>query len=216
MPHTADPSGTEIGHPAQTDIELAIDSATADLLFREARTANTFTEDPVSPAQIEAIYELVKFGPTAFNAQPLRLTLLVSEQSRARLVPLMAPGNQAKTASAPMVAILSYDIDFHEHLPEVFPVHPAAKNFFDDDVDRRVSFASMNAALQAGYLIVGIRAAGLAAGPMLGFDAAGVNKEFFPDGKQSVLFVMNIGKPGPDAWFDRLPRHPYQRAVTEL
>lgn len=216
MSNNVDPSGSDSLHQANTDAGLAIDSATADLLFRQARTANTFTDDAVSPAQIEAIYDLVKYGPTAFNAQPLRLTLLVSAQARARLVPLMAPGNRAKTTSAPLVALLSYDIDFHEHLPEVFPVHPTAKDGFAADPDRRAEFAEMNAALQAGYLIIGIRAAGLAAGPMLGFDAAGVNKEFFPDGRQRILFVMNIGKPGPDAWFDRLPRHPFQRAVTEL
>jgi nitroreductase len=198
------------------DTGLAIDAEVADLLFRTARTANTFTDDPVTPEKIEAIYELVKFGPTALNAQPLRLTLLASPESRARLVPLMSPGNQAKTASAPMVALLSYDIDFHEHLPEVFPVHPGARDGFEGNPERRTRFALMNASLQAGYFIIGIRAAGLAAGPMGGFNHDGVNAEFFPSGTQKALFVVNIGKPGPDAWFGRLPRHPFERAVTIL
>ena len=58
-----------------------------------------------------------------------------------------------------------------------------------------------------------IRAAGLAAGPMAGFDAAAVDAEFFPDGRLNALLVVNIGKPGENPWFDRLPRLDYEQAV---
>ena len=34
-----------------------------NLLFLEARTANTFTDEPVTEDQVRAIYELVKYGP---------------------------------------------------------------------------------------------------------------------------------------------------------
>src|SRR5436305_11114965 len=95
---------------------LALDEAAQDLLFREARTANTFTDEPVSQEQVEAIYELVKWGPTAMNAQPLRITFVRSAQARDRLVELMNEGNKAKTASAPLTAVVAVDTDFHEHL----------------------------------------------------------------------------------------------------
>lgn len=42
----------------------------------------------------------------------------------------MAEGNRPKTASAPLVAILSADNEFHEELPALFPHFPQAKDVF--------------------------------------------------------------------------------------
>lgn len=193
--------------------QLALDPAAQDLLFRSARTANTFSDEPVSDAQLQAIYDLVKYAPTALNSQPLRLVVVRSEDARARLVAHLAPGNQAKTAGAPVTVILAADVDFHEELPRVFPHFPGAKAAFADESAREHT-ARFNAALQVGYFILGIRAAGLAAGPMTGFDAAGIDREFFPDGSHRVLAVVNIGRPGENAWFDRSPRLSYDEVVT--
>jgi 3-hydroxypropanoate dehydrogenase len=195
---------------------LVLDAAAQDLLFREARTANTFTDEPVSDEQIQAIYDLVKFGPTAFNQQPLRIVLVRSTEARERLVGHMSDGNKAKTATAPLVAIVAADHEFHEELPTQFPVFPQAKDLFFAERPVREASSSFNAALQVGYFVVGIRAAGLAAGPMTGFDAAGINKDFFPDGDHSVLAVINIGKPGADAWYPRNPRLAFDEAVTTV
>ncbi|GAA2627909.1 malonic semialdehyde reductase [Streptomyces axinellae] len=195
---------------------LVLDPAAQDLLFREAHTANTFTEEPVTDEQVQAIYDLVKFGPTAFNQSPLRVTMLRTAESRARLLPHMAEGNRPKTSTAPLTAVLSYDLDFHERLPELFPHAPHIKDAFFSEEPVRESAASLNATLQAGYFLLGVRAAGLAAGPMTGFDPAGVDKEFFGDGRQHVLMVVNIGKPGPDAFAPRSPRLAYEDVVTVL
>ncbi|MFF4878776.1 malonic semialdehyde reductase [Micromonospora sp. NPDC000668] len=190
--------------PAQTDL-LALDRAAQDLLFRAARTANTFTDEPVTDAQVTAIHDLIRYGPTAFNGQPLRVLLLRSAAARARLLPYLSSGNRAKTAAAPLVAVLAADVDFHDRLPELFPHRPQARDWLTDRA-ARAEQARLNATLQIGYLLVGVRAAGLAAGPMAGFDAAGVTREFFPDGRHETLLLMNVGRPGPDAWHDRLPR----------
>jgi 3-hydroxypropanoate dehydrogenase len=195
---------------------LALDAAAQDLLFREARTANTFTDEPVSDEQVQAIYDLVKFAPTAFNQQPLRIVLVRSDEGRERLLKHMAEGNRAKTATAPLVAILAQDNEFHEELPTQLPHFPQAKDMFFSERPVREASATLNGALQAGYFIIGVRAAGLAAGPMTGFDAAGLNKEFFGDGEHSVLAVVNIGKPGEAAWFDRSPRLAYDEVVTTV
>ncbi|MEU3496315.1 malonic semialdehyde reductase [Kitasatospora cineracea] len=195
---------------------LALDAAAQDLLFREARTANTFSDEPVSDEQVQAIYDLVKFGPTAFNQQPLRIVLVRSEEGRARLVQHMADGNKAKTSTAPLVAILAADNEFHEELPSQLPHFPQAKDLFFSERPVRESSAALNAALQAAYFIIGVRAAGLAAGPMTGFDAEGLNKEFFGDGEHTVLTVVNIGKPGEEAWFPRGPRLEYDQVVTTV
>ncbi|WP_055568777.1 malonic semialdehyde reductase [Streptomyces atriruber] len=196
-------------------MSLALDPAAQDLLFREARTANTFTDEPVTDEQVQAIYDLVKYGPTAFNQSPLRVTLVRSPEARERLVQHMAEGNRPKTAAAPLVAILSADNEFHDELPALFPHFPQAKDAFFSERPVREQAAQLNASLQAAYFIVGVRAAGLAAGPMTGYDAAGLQKEFL-DGDHTPLMVVNIGKPGADAWFPRSPRLSYEDVVTTV
>jgi len=195
---------------------LVIDPAAQDVLFRAARTANSFTDEPVTERQIQAIYDLVKYAPTSMNQQPLRVVLVRSDEARARLVTHLSEGNQKKTLSAPLVAILAADLDFHEELPKLFPHFPGARDMFAGDEETRETNARLNATLQVAYFILGVRAAGLAAGPMTGFDAAGVDKEFFLDGRHRTLVVVNIGKPGENAWFDRLPRLDYDEVVTSV
>lgn len=197
-------------------MSLVLDKAAQDLLFREARTANAFTDEPVTDEQVRAIYDLVKYAPTAMNAQPLRVLLVRGAEARERLVGHMSEGNRAKTAAAPLVAVLAYDVDFHEELPKTFPHAPGAKDGFDGDEAVRQKVGSFNASLQVGYFILGVRAAGLAAGPMAGFDAAGIDGEFFGDGAHRTLAVVNIGRPGPDAWFARSPRLEFEEVVTTV
>lgn len=197
----------------QTLLTLAADAQ--DLLFRDARTANTFTDAPVTDDQIRDIYELVKYGPTSMNQQPLRIVLVRSPQARARLVTHMIDNNKPKTASAPLAAILAADVNFHENLPKVFPHALDAKDYFADP-DYRAESARFNALIQIGYFILGIRAAGLAAGPMNGFDAAGLDKDFFPEGTHNSLVVVNIGMPGIDAWFPRSPRLTYDEVISTV
>src|SRR5438105_3183314 len=115
---------------------LVLDDTALDVLFREARTANSFTGEPVTEAQLEAIYDLAKFGPTLMNAQPLRILAIRSEAANARLLPLMAEGNRAKTGSAPVTLIVGYDVDFHEQFPTTFPHVPGAKDRFPDEAVR--------------------------------------------------------------------------------
>ena len=199
---------------------LRLDDNAQDLLFREARTANAFTDEPVTDEQMEAIYDLVKWGPTAVNGQPLRVLLVRSDEARARLLPHVGEGNRRKTESAPLVAVLAYDTDFHEALPRVFPHAPAAKSWFEGSPEQdaaRAAGARDNAWLQAGYFTLGIRAAGLAAGPMAGFDAAGVDAEFFPDRTWRSFLIVNIGQPAEQgAWFDRSPRLDYDEVVETV
>ena len=194
---------------------LELEKSAQDLLFREARTANTFTDEPVSDEQIAAIYDLVKYAPTSMNMQPLRVTLVRSAEARERLVAHLSDGNKAKTSTAPLTAILAYDPEFHEHLPTQFPHFQGAQAIFKGQ-DFRHGAASLNASLQVGYFILGIRAAGLVAGPMTGFDNAGVDQEFFAESGYKSLVVVNIGKPGENAWFPRSPRLEHDQVVTTV
>ena len=185
-----------------------------DLLFREARTPNTFSDQPVTDEQIAAIYELVKYAPTAMNTQPLRIVLVRQDEARERLLKHMAEGNREKTASAPLVAVLAADTGFHEHLDRTFPHFAGAKDLFADEAGREAA-ARFNATLQVGYFLLGVRAVGLAAGPMGGFDAEGIDNDLFADTNLKSLLVVNIGTPGENAWFPRLPRLEQDEVVLE-
>jgi nitroreductase len=194
---------------------LALDPSAQDLLFLQAQTANDFTDAPVSDAQTRAIYDLIKWGPTGMNSQPLRIVLVRSPEARERLVQHMAPGNQARTLAAPLVAVLATDLDFHDEFHRTFPVFPGARDAYADE-EPRTRAAYTSALLQAGYFIVGVRAAGLAAGPMGGYDADAIEREFFPDGRHRVLLVVNLGQPSDQAFRPRQPRLDYEDVVTAV
>jgi 3-hydroxypropanoate dehydrogenase len=183
------------------------------LLFTDARTSNSFTDEPVSDEQLRAITELAKWPPTMANTNPLRILFVRTPEGKERLGPLMAEGNREKTVTAPAVAVLAVDVDFHDKIPELFPARPEMRDNFAPDAENRERLARFNGALQAGYFILAVRAAGLAAGPMLGFDAAGIDAEFFPDHNYRTILVVNIGKPGENPWFDRLPRLQHEDMV---
>ena len=183
-----------------------LDDAGRALLFTGARTANSFAPTPVTDAELNEIWELAKWPPTAANIQPLRVLYVRPGPGRDRLVEHMADGNKAKTASAPAVAVLALDTRFHEHIPAVMPYKPELKDVFEANETMRTETGRFSAALQAGYFLLAVRAHGLAAGPMGGFDAAALDADFFPDGRWRSILVVNIGHPGQDPWFGRLPR----------
>jgi 3-hydroxypropanoate dehydrogenase len=194
---------------------IPLGAAAQELLFLEARSANTFTDEPVDDAQLQAIWDLMKWAPTSGNTNPLRILFLRSAASRERLVRHMADGNKEKTRTAPMSALLAADGDFHEFVPTLFPARAEQAEYYAQ-MDGRAEMAYFNATLQAAYFIIAVRAVGLAAGPMSGFDYPAMDAEFFPDGRHASVLVVNIGRPGPDAWFPRLPRLDFADAVTIL
>jgi len=183
----------------------ALDAAARAALFTGARTISEFNSTPVSDAELSDIWELAKWAPTAANFQPLRV-LYVRPPARDRLVKHMADGNKEKTAAAPAVAVLALDSQFHEFIPTVMPVKAELKDYFEADEVARGESAAFNSALQAGYFVLAVRAAGLAAGPMGGFDHAGVDAEFFGDGRWKSILVVNIGHTDSAPRHDRLPR----------
>jgi 3-hydroxypropanoate dehydrogenase len=185
---------------------FALEPAAQELLFTAARTANSFTDEPVSDEQLRAITDLAKWPPTMANTNPLRILFVRTAEGKDRLGPLMSDGNRAKTMTAPAVAVLAVDTDFHDKIPELLPFRPEMREHFVSDAVNRERLAIFNGALQTGYFILAVRAAGLAAGPMLGFDGPGIDQEFFADRSWKTILVVNIGKPGTDPWFERLPR----------
>ncbi|MET7979608.1 malonic semialdehyde reductase [Streptomyces mirabilis] len=192
-----------------------LDDAGRKVLFTEARTANTFAEVAVADDELAMIWELARWSPSAANGQPLRVLFVRTREGKERLVRHLDEGNRAKTLSAPAVAVLAYDADFHEQMPTVFPARgDLLRAAFADQIDARESIAAYNSALQTGVFLLAVRASGFAAGPMAGFDKAGVDGEFFAGTSWRSQLVVNIGHPGADPWFPRLPRVPVEDAVA--
>ncbi|WP_405778914.1 malonic semialdehyde reductase [Streptomyces sp. NBC_01378] len=192
-----------------------LDDAGRKVLFTEARTANTFAEVAVSDDELALIWDLARWSPSAANGQPLRVLFVRTDEGKERLVRHLDEGNRAKSLQAPAVAVLAYDVDFHEQMPTVFPARgDMLRAAFADQTEKRESLAAYNSALQTGVFLLAVRAAGLAAGPMAGFDRAGVDEEFFAGTSWRSHLVVNIGHPGADPWFPRLPRVPAEDAVA--
>ena len=200
---------------ALTVRDAPLSDAALAQLFTDARTRNGWTDRPVSEALLRKLYDLTKFGPTAVNNTPARFVFVTSPEAKARLIPLMSEGNQAKTAQAPVTVIIGQDLDFPEHLPTLFPHAPGAKDWFADEAMRRES-AFRNASLQGGYLTIAARALGLDVGPMSGFDPAGVKAEFFPDSNVEPNFIMNLGYGSDENLFPRSPRLAFEEAAQVL
>tara|TARA_R100000093_G_scaffold23643_2_gene13432 strand:+ start:2856 stop:3449 length:594 start_codon:yes stop_codon:yes gene_type:complete len=182
-----------------------------DLIFREARSYNDWLDQPVSDDEIHAIYELLKMAPTSANMQPARIVWAKSPEAKAKLADCASDGNKDKITSAPVVAIIGYDIDFHEELPWLFP-HTDAKSWFDGDEDGRKEGAFRNSSLQGAYLMIAARALGLDCGPMSGFDSEAVDKVFFADQpRHRSNFICAIGHGDPKSIFDRSPRPDFDK-----
>lgn len=191
-----------------------LDDAALDLIFREARTHNAFSGE-VTEADVRAIYELVKMGPTTANSQPARFVFLRAPESRERLRPALSSGNLDKTLAAPCVVIVAYDTEFYEFLPKTFP-HTDARSWFAGKPAHIETTAFRNGSLQGAYLIIAARALGFDTGPMSGFDNAKVDAEFFPDGKWRSNFLCNLGRGDPSRIFGRSPRLAFEEACRVL
>ena len=182
-----------------------------DLIFREARSYNDWLDQLVSDDEIHAIYELLKMAPTSANMQPARIVWAKSPEAKAKLADCASDGNKDKITSAPVVAIIGYDIDFHEELPWLFP-HTDAKSWFDGDEDGRKEGAFRNSSLQGAYLMIAARALGLDCGPMSGFESEAVDKAFFADQpRHRSNFICAIGHGDPKSIFDRSPRPDFDK-----
>ena len=190
-----------------------LDDQALDTIFRAARTQNSVS-GPVSDDQLREIYELMKWGPTTMNTQPMRIVFVRSTEAKEKLRPALSPGNLDKTMAAPVTALIAYDLRFYENLPRNFPNRPEAINNFlgDDKLAANERTAFRNGTLQGAYFIIAARALGLDCGPMSGFDNAKVDAAFFPDGRWKSNFLCNLGKGDASKLFPRNPRLTFEEA----
>lgn len=180
--------------------------AALDQLFREARSFSKWLDRDVNDADLHAIWDLMKMGPTSANQLPARIVWCKSADAKGRLATRASEGNRRKIVTAPVCAILAMDVEFHEQLPWLFP-HTDARAWFTGSEAKRRESAFRNSTLQGAYLILAARALGFDCGPMSGFDNAAVDAEFFADEPNwKSNFICAIGHGDPTGLHPRGPR----------
>jgi 3-hydroxypropanoate dehydrogenase len=195
---------------------VTLDAAGLDLLFREARTHNKFTDQPVTDDELRALYEILKMGPTSANCSPARFLFLRTKDAKQKLAPALSGGNLEKTMAAPVTAIVAYDPRFYEKLPKLFPHNQEARSWFTSNESLAATTAFRNGTLQGAYLILAARAVGLDTGAMSGFDNAMVDELFLADRGWRSNFLCNLGHGDPDGLFPRSPRLDFYEACVFL
>ena len=195
---------------------MPLDAAAIDLLFREARTHNKFTDEPVTDEQLQELYEILKMGPTSANSSPARFLFLRTEAAKRKLGPALSAGNHDKTMAAPVTAIVAYDPKFYDHLPQLFPHNLEARSWFTSNEALAATTAFRNGTLQGAYLMVAARAVGLDVGAMSGFDNALVDELFLAEHGWRSNFLCNIGHGDPAGLFPRSPRLSFDEACILL
>ena len=193
----------------------AVAESAIDQLFRDARTHLSWAPTPITDADIRAIYDLAKLGPTSANSQPMRVVFVRSPEAKEKLKPALSAINVEKTMSAPVTAIIGYDLDFPDYLLEAFP-HRDVRPLFAGKTQLIEETAFRSGTLQGAYLIMAARALGFDCGPMSGFDPAQIDRLFFAGTNIKSNFLCNIGHGRGAAVAGRNPRLDFERTCQIL
>jgi 3-hydroxypropanoate dehydrogenase len=192
---------------------MLLPDASLDRIFRNARTHNGFSNQPVTDETLRTLYDLFKWGPTSANSAPGRFVFVKNKAAKEKLRPALSEGNLDKTLAAPVTVIVAYDTEFYEKLPKLFP-HTDARSWFAGKPALIESTAFRNGTLQGAYMIIAARALGLDCGPMSGFDNDKVDGAFFPDGRWKSNFLCNLGYGDPASVRPRNPRLSFEEACV--
>ncbi len=190
---------------------MTLDASALDTLFREARTHNGWTDQPVTDEDLHAIFDLLKFGPTSANCSPARFVFVRTPEAKEKLKPALSAGNLEKTMSAPVTVIVAYDPKFYDQLPKLFP-HADARAWFVSSEALATETAFRNSTLQGAYLIIAARALGIDTGAMSGFDKGKVDEAFFAENGWKSNFLVNLGHGDASKIFGRSPRFEFAEA----
>ena len=171
----------------------ALDENSRNLLFLNARNHNWWQDRDVSDEQLREAFNLARMGPTSANTQPMRVVYVRSKEAKERLGPAVNERNREKTMEAPVTAIIAYDNTFFKDFPKFNPFNEAMPKRFEGNEKLADGFGRTQAVLQGAYFIMALRAIGLDAGAMGGFDSEAVDVEFFKDTPVKSIFLCNIG-----------------------
>jgi 3-hydroxypropanoate dehydrogenase len=192
-------------------MKKSLDDAALDTLFREARSYNRWSPEPVPEKTLHALYDLLKLGPTSANCCPARFVFVTSAAAKATLVGCVLPGNVVKVEQAPVTVIIGMDEKFYEKIPFLYPQKPQMADLFKNPASGSIHMLR-NASLQGAYLILAARSLGLDCGPMSGFDNAKLDAAFFAGTSVKSNFICALGSGTTEALSPRNPRLPFDEA----
>ncbi|HEY4176869.1 MAG TPA: malonic semialdehyde reductase [Kofleriaceae bacterium] len=181
-----------------------------DTLFTDARTHYAWLPEPVADETLRKIYELARWPPTGNNGQTMRAVFVKSAEAKERLRPALFPMNVEKAMTAPVTALVAYDVQWAEQMP--YLTGKQSDQYAAMTQERRDYLGHFNAVLQCAYLIIAARGLCLDCGPMGGFDRATADAAFFPDGRWRSILLVNIGHGDPAAVRPRMPRLAFETA----
>jgi 3-hydroxypropanoate dehydrogenase len=135
------------------------------------------------------------------------------ESAKEKLLPAIAGPNVQQVLAAPVTAIIAYDQKFYDQLPTLFPAYDMRPMFVSNpSLTEQTAFR--NSSLQGAYFILAVRALGLDAGPMSGFDNAKVDQAFFEKSSWKSNFLCNIGYGDAAKLHPRGPRLSFDEACV--
>ncbi len=228
MTLTASPVRSDAIHQPAPDRAAAVAQAgphaggavhPAIALIEQRISANQF--DPshqLTDAEIEQLVYLATRAPTAYNLQNWRFIAVTTLAAKARLRALA--WDQPKVTDAAVTFIVCGALPDAATLPERLQPSVDAGFMTPEMVkawregaqaqyaDARIARdeAVRSASLGAATLMFAAQALGWASGPMIGFDAAGVAREFGLIAGEVPAMLVTVGRSAPGNWPQKLRR----------
>jgi len=190
---------------------------TIELIKQRISTNKFDASRTLTEAEIKELVAYATEAPSAFNIQNWRFVAVTTSEDKARLKSVSY--NQQKVVDAAVTFIVLGDLRGYEKLPKILkPMvdrglmdqsvadgwvksatssYSGSEQFARDEAIRSASFAAMT-------LMIAAQAKGLATGPMIGFDPAGVKREFNIPDRYLPVMLLTVGYSAPGNW----PRKP--------
>lgn len=178
----------------------------------------------LAEAEISELVRLATLAPSAYNGQNWRFIAVHTASAKQRL--LKHAYGQHKVADAAVSFIVCGRLDLHSELPRTLAPSVAAGIFTQELLDMMVHYANetyhkqpqnqrdeaiRSASLAGMTLMLAAQGMGLASGPMIGFDSAGVATEFALADEEIPVMLIAIGKAAANNW----PQKP-RKALIEV
>ena len=195
-------------------------------LIERRVSANLFdASHTLTEAEIAELVYLATRAPTAYNLQNWRFIAAQTPETKVRLRSLAY--GQAKVSDAAVTFIICGVLPDHTVMPErllpcVEAGHMSADMASSWQEAVRAQYADPQAArdeavrsasLAVATLIYAAEALGLVSGPMGGFDAEGVAREFGLGPNEVPVMLVAVGRARPGNWSQK-PRRPLAEVLV--
>ena len=195
------------------------------VLIERRVSANLFdASHTLADAEIEELVRLATRAPTAYNLQNWRFIAVRAPDQKARLRELAY--GQVKVSNAAVTFIVCGQLPDHTTLPERLRpfvesghMQQATASGWQENV--RTQYADPRAArdeavrsatLGAATLIYAAEAKDFVSGPMVGFDADAVAREFGLAQNEVPVMLLPVGRAAPGNWPQK-PRRPLSEVL---